>query len=120
VLVFARVGYSSKIRFLLPLASKSHVHVFEPLIRGLGESGHEIVSFPPIISSNMPPNVQQIPLITVDDLTGPVKDVFEQRKHTLLQKLTTPSVMDHVFAACEKVLRHPKFYEVIYPPNSTI
>ncbi|ODM98017.1 UDP-glucuronosyltransferase [Orchesella cincta] len=55
-LLLLQISTADKILFVLPVASKSHVNVFEPLIRALGERGHEIVNLSPVKSPKMPPN----------------------------------------------------------------
>lgn len=61
---------ADRILFLLPIASTSHHHVFEPLIRALGERGHDIVSLSPVKSNDMPVNVKQVQILTVDQIFG--------------------------------------------------
>ncbi|ODM87622.1 2-hydroxyacylsphingosine 1-beta-galactosyltransferase, partial [Orchesella cincta] len=115
LLLFSLMGtcFSERILFLLPLASRSHVNVFEPLMKALGERGHEIVNLSPIISSNMPPTVQQIQLITVDDLLGNMPNPFEQRKTGKLWTMMNSSALDHMDKACIKVLETPRLYEML-------
>ncbi|ODM90398.1 2-hydroxyacylsphingosine 1-beta-galactosyltransferase [Orchesella cincta] len=115
LLLFSLMGtcFSERILFLLPLASRSHVNVFEPLMKALGERAHEIVNLSPIISSNMPPTVQQIQLITVDDLLGNMPNPFEQRKTGKLWTMLNSSSLDHMDKACIKVLETPRLYEML-------
>ncbi|CAL8104484.1 unnamed protein product [Orchesella dallaii] len=115
LLIFSLLGASlgDKILFLLPLASRSHVHVFEPLMKALGERGHEIVNLSPIVSKNMPQTVKQIQLIKVDDLTGKIPDPFEQRKMGTLRSMLNTSSVEHMHVACIKLYENPQLYEVL-------
>ncbi|CAL8104470.1 unnamed protein product [Orchesella dallaii] len=115
VFLFSLLGtcFSARILFLLPLATRSHVHVFEPLMKALGERGHEITNLSPIISSNMPPTVKQIQLITVEDLIGSMPDPFEQRRRGTIRAMFNSSTIEHMNKACIKVLETPRFYEVL-------
>ncbi|CAL8104505.1 unnamed protein product [Orchesella dallaii] len=105
--------FGEKILFLLPLASRSHVHVFEPLMKALGERGHEIVNLSPMESKNMPPTVRQLQLITVEDLTGKMPDPFEQRKLGTLRAMTNSSSIEHMHKACIKFYENPQLSEVL-------
>lgn len=70
---------ADRILFLLPIASTSHHHVFEPLIRALGERGHDIVSLSPV-KSKMPGNVKQVQILTVDQIFGDIPSSFASRQ----------------------------------------
>ncbi|CAL8104508.1 unnamed protein product [Orchesella dallaii] len=113
--LFSLLGtcFGDKILFLLPLASRSHVHVFEPLMKALGERGHEIVNLSPIVSKNMPPTVKQIQLITVDDLMGKMPDPFEQRKLGTLRAMLNSSSVEHMHTACIKLYENPQLSDVL-------
>ncbi|ODM91207.1 UDP-glucuronosyltransferase 2B18 [Orchesella cincta] len=102
-----------KILFVLPFASPSHVHVHEPLIRALGERGHEIINLSPIKSPDMPPTVTQIALLTSEELQDGSPDAFEARQNGIIRFFLNSSTYDHVHNACVKVLEHPKFQEVL-------
>lgn len=89
------------ILFLLPLSSKSHKHVFEPLIRGLAANGHEITVIAATKSSNMPPNVREIVIVKDEEIFDAWEDPLENRKKGKFGNM----FMDITFAinVCDKV-----------------
>lgn len=110
ITVFIVGSFADRILFLLPLASRSHVHVFEPLMRALGEKGHEIVALSPIHSKDMPETVKQIQLITVEDLVGHMPDPFEKRKEGLVKQMLNSSSFEFMNKACLRTLKSPKLH----------
>lgn len=94
---------SSKILFLLPIASKSHVHVFEPLIRALGARGHEIINFTPQELKNVPKNVKQINVLPVSQIFKDMQNPFDMRKAGKLAAMTNMST-EYLDNACKIVL----------------
>lgn len=115
ITALASVTIAERILFVTPIGSKSHVNVFEPLIRALGERGHEVVALSPITSSSMPATVKQIQLITVDDFLGKMPNPFEQRKKSVVAQFFNTSSFAHWTEACQKVLKSPKLYSEVLP-----
>lgn len=113
-LTFLLLGTAScaKILFLLPVASKSHIHVFEPLIQALGERGHEITSFTPQASKGMPPNVRQIVIVPVEEIFKHMDSPFKLRKDGKLSQFSTASV-DYIDKTCRRVLVSPEMKEIM-------
>jgi hypothetical protein len=83
-----QVVFSAKILFLLPVASKSHVHVFEPLIRALGERGHEITSYTSMASKGMPKSVKEVVVYPVEEIFKDMQSPFIQRQMGKLAAFT--------------------------------
>jgi len=108
------VSNGAKILFLLPIASRSHVHVFEPYISGLASRGHDIVSISPMILPNMPSNVEQIMVIDVDQVLKTSVHPFEMRKAgklaTLFNSTSTGAALG---ASCNKVFDHPRVQRML-------
>lgn len=94
-------GEKKNILFLLPLSSKSHKHVFEPLIRGLAANGHEITVIAATKSSNMPQNVREIVIVKDEEIFDAWEDPLENRKNGKFGNM----FMDITFAinVCDKV-----------------
>lgn len=103
---------SDRILFLLPIASTSHVNVFHPLIQALGERGHDIVSLSPATSSKMPKNVQQIQIMTVEEIFGELGNPFEMRKMGSINTLINGS-FDTMMRSCEKLVRTDTFQNLV-------
>ncbi|ODN03640.1 UDP-glucuronosyltransferase 2B14 [Orchesella cincta] len=92
-----QVSEKKSILFLLPLSSKSHKHVFEPLIRGLANNGHEIIVIAATKSSNMPPNVREIVVVKDEEIFDDWADPLENRKKGKLGTLLWISTLPFVF-----------------------
>lgn len=71
---------TKNILFLLPLSSKSHKNVFEPLIRGLAAKGHEITVIAATKTSNLPSNVREIVIVKDEEIFDAWEDPLENRK----------------------------------------
>lgn len=105
---------AERILFLMPLGTRSHIHVFEPLMRALGERGHEIVALSPITSSGMPATVKQIQIITTEDLLGQMKDPFLMRKDGIGKSmLTNSSVWEPIITNSQKVMESSIFQDIL-------
>jgi glucuronosyltransferase len=102
----------AKILFLLPCSSKSHVNVFEPLIRALGERGHDVTNMSPVNSSGMPPSVKQVITLTISEVFKDYPDPFAFRKQGKTAQFTNTSI-EHMEKACEDIIDHPLFKQVM-------
>lgn len=112
LLAFLQISTGERILFLLPIASKSHVNVFEPLVRALGERGHEVVNLSPVKSPKMPPNVKQIQIFTVEEIFGEMANPFDMRRMGKIQALVNGS-FDSLKITCEKLLKTDTFQDLI-------
>jgi len=104
--------HSAKILFLLPFASKSHVNVFEPLVRALGERGHEVTNMSPVNSSGMPASVKQVVTLTIPEIFVDFPDPFHMRQQGRWKTFTNFST-EYMDNACIKIMDHPAFKEVL-------
>ncbi|CAL8094095.1 unnamed protein product [Orchesella dallaii] len=106
-----QISEKKSILFLLPLSSKSHKHVFEPLIRGLADKGHEIIVIAATKSSNMPPNVREIVVVKDEEIFDDWTDPLENRKKGKFGSL----FMDLNFAirVCDKVYTSPEIQDLM-------
>lgn len=111
LILVAHQATTDRILFLLPIASKSHANVFEPLIRGLGERGHEIVSISPV-KYKMPATVQQLQFATIEEIFGEMGNPFEMRKMGKIQALFNGS-FDSLKDTCERILQMEKFQNFV-------
>ncbi|CAL8107615.1 unnamed protein product [Orchesella dallaii] len=110
-LLLLHISTADKILFLLPIASKSHVNVFAPMIRALGERGHEIVNLSPVKSPNMPPNVKQIQIYPIEKLFNSMGDPFEMRKMGKFNALFNGS-FNNLMDSCRELIKTDTFQEL--------
>ncbi|ODM59400.1 UDP-glucuronosyltransferase 2B9, partial [Orchesella cincta] len=78
-------GTGSKILFLLPIASKSHKNVFDPLIDALLERGHELTVVSPVKSSKNSTNLREIHPVTLAVLLNFDNTFIEEVCHKFYQ-----------------------------------
>lgn len=101
-----------RILFLLPIASKSHINVFDPLIRALGERGHEIVNLTPMKSANMPPTVKEVQIYSVERIFGELGNPFEMRQMGNMRAFMNGS-FNSLKDACNDLLQTDTFQDLI-------
>jgi glucuronosyltransferase len=78
----------ANILFLLPIATKSHKNVFDPLIDALANRGHEVTVISPVKTSKLA-NVKEIIPLPLDEVMGSMKDGFEIRREGRLSFFTS-------------------------------
>jgi len=90
-----------RILFLLPISSKSHKNVFDPLINALAAKGREITTVSSVRSSGVPSYVHEIVPVPVEEVFKEYLSPFEARKLPRLKRLFAGS--DHFVEICHKV-----------------
>lgn len=107
-----QVTESYKILFILPIATKSHKNVFEPLVRALAERGHDITMVSPSETSGLPKNVHEITPLTIQDfISGFAIHPMRMRAEGKLNQLL---FLNHNVARnCEKVYKDSEFQKML-------
>lgn len=109
---------ADKILFLLPIASKSHVNIFEPLARALAEKNHDIVFMAPVTYSDMPRNVHQLQIISEQEIFGTVQqNPFMLRELGWFKGMLANNTMGPLLTKCGEVLQSPEFQQLVTQQN---
>ncbi|CAL8107618.1 unnamed protein product [Orchesella dallaii] len=107
---------TSKILFLLPIASKSHKNVFDPLIDALLSRGHELTVVSPVKSSKNYTNLREIHPVTVEEISNSPAmsggNMFENRRKGKLAVLLS---FDNTFIeeVCHKFYRNEEINGIL-------
>lgn len=106
-------GKTSKILFLLPIASKSHHNVFEPLVLELAKRNHEIILLSPFKPANLPPNVESVIAAPLESMFGgsDTANPFELRK--MGKFATLVNVTDLFTNACNLIFSHERVQQLL-------
>lgn len=92
ILNFAQCITPEKVLFLLPIASKSHKNVFDPLIETLASRGHEVTVISPLKTSKNP-NIKEIVPVDLETLMGHgMKNPFLIRREGKLSFISSINV----------------------------
>ncbi|CAG7824321.1 unnamed protein product, partial [Allacma fusca] len=97
---------SERILFITALGTKSHKNVFEPLIKALGERGHQMTVIANTKSADMGPNVTEIVPLDVSNFVGKFPNPLDQRKKGVFSSFWDFSF---VFDACHQIYQNPEF-----------
>ncbi|CAG7833891.1 unnamed protein product [Allacma fusca] len=96
---------AENILFLLPIASKSHKNVFDPLIKALANKGHKITVASPVAPTKPHPNIHEIVPIPLEELFQQAADPFEERRNKLGSRLNFTLLIE----SCEKAHLNEEF-----------
>lgn len=106
--------HSANILFLLPIATKSHKNVFDPLIKALAERSHNVTVVAPMKFKSPVPNVREILPVPFDQINPGVTsgNPFENRKDGKLGFFLNwdPSFLEVV---CKKLYLHEEIKQLI-------
>ena len=100
------------ILFLLPLATKSHKNVFEPLYKALADRGHNVTVVSPVQPKVDYKNVREIVPVPFDDLIPDFPNPFERRKQGRLTTTMAANV-NLLIPACDRIYSIPGFVDLI-------
>ena len=109
---FVVIINSKDILFLLPLATKSHKNVFEPLYKALADRGHNVTVVSPVHPKGNYTNVREIVPVPYDDLIPDFPNPFERRKSGRLTTTMAANV-NLLLPACERIYSVPEFVDLI-------
>jgi glucuronosyltransferase len=96
--------HAENILFLLPISSKSHKNVYDPLINALAEKGHNLTIVSSVNSSYKLPSVHEIVPVTSAEVFAEFLNPFEARKLSTLGRITQGA--DHWITICHKVYQN--------------
>ena len=108
--VFLSAGptVSENILVLLPVASKSHKNVFEPLISALAARNHTLTVVSPVTPSKTRKNVRElVPAQSADAMSSQFGNPFKIRAQG--RGAMMMNSMSFVFDACRQVYQNPDF-----------
>ncbi|CAG7719565.1 unnamed protein product [Allacma fusca] len=92
---------SENILAVLPISTKSHRNVVEPLIQALAKRGHTLTVISPGAPYSKPvPNITEIVPIKYPEVFKTMKDPFQQRREGGLAGMGS---MDFIYIASEKI-----------------
>ncbi|CAG7833890.1 unnamed protein product [Allacma fusca] len=106
--IFLTPVSSERILFVLPIATKSHKNVFEPLYKALAAKGHEVTVVSPVKPSKTSKNIREIVPVPLKDIFGAF-DPFEERKKTLIGQLATFAAWDLITGPCIRTYENQEF-----------
>jgi glucuronosyltransferase len=106
---FLLYSEGAKILFLVPIATRSEKHFYEPLIFELGRTGHSVTVVTSSLSSNLPHNVTEIMPSTYQEQFGGFSSA-QQRYSKLVFRFLD---LDFLAGLCHKVFNDGEFQKII-------
>jgi len=107
--------HGKKILFLLPLATKSHCNVFEPLIDGMRTKGHHVTVIWPLNKKiPSPPNMIEISPVSLDEFVGQANP-FQAR--TMGKWAAMASWESMFLRTCKQFYEHEEIEKMIQTPQ---
>ncbi|CAL8079963.1 unnamed protein product [Orchesella dallaii] len=98
-----------RILFLLPLSTKSHKILIEPLINGMARKGHEVTVLTNEKTENVPNSVTQLLPITSTEFLADYPDPFENKRRG--GGATFP--IQFIVEGCHKVIQNKTFQSIL-------
>jgi len=105
------IVHSENILFLLPISSKSHKNVYDPLISALALNGHNITVVSSVKPSKNIPLVHEITPTTSEEVFAKYVNPFEARKLSTLKRLFYGA--DHWIDICHQVYKNEEIQHLL-------
>ena len=106
LLLFGVVS-AEEILVFLPIATKSHRNVFDPLITALAERGHHLTVVSPHEAKNSSPNITEVVPVKYSEIFEEFQDPFDQRRKGKVSSVF--SSIQFIYPASEKIIQTEEF-----------